>query len=72
METYTVLRAFADSWHLLFMTLFFVGVVVWAFRPGSRRVHDETATMIFRNDDRPATGEAPPSPQGHNEPQEAR
>ncbi len=54
METYTLLRTFADSWHLLFMTLFFLGVVFWAFRPGSRRVHDETASMIFRNDDRPA------------------
>lgn len=55
METYTFLRSFADSWHLLFMTLFFIGVVIWAFRPGSRKVHDETASMIFRNDDTPAT-----------------
>lgn len=54
METYTALRAFADSWHLLFMTLFFVGVVVWAFRPGSRAVHRDVANSIFRNDDRPA------------------
>jgi cytochrome c oxidase cbb3-type subunit IV len=53
METYTLLRSFADSWHLLFMTVFFVGVVVWAFRPGSRRVHDDVANSIFRNDDRP-------------------
>jgi cytochrome c oxidase cbb3-type subunit IV len=57
METYTLLRSFADSWHLLFMTLFFIGVVIWAFRPGSRKVHDETASMIFRNDDRPAAPE---------------
>jgi cytochrome c oxidase cbb3-type subunit 4 len=53
METYTLLRSFADSWHLLFMTLFFIGVVIWAFRPGSRRLHDDTAASIFRNDDRP-------------------
>jgi cytochrome c oxidase cbb3-type subunit IV len=53
METYTLLRSFADSWHLLFMTVFFVGVVVWAFRPGSRRVHHDVANSIFRNDDRP-------------------
>jgi cytochrome c oxidase cbb3-type subunit IV len=53
METYTLLRSFADSWHLLFMTAFFIGVVVWAFRPGSRRVHDDVANSIFRNDDRP-------------------
>ena len=54
METYSLLRSFADSWHLLFMTAFFIGVVVWAFRPGSRRVHDAAASSIFRNDDRPA------------------
>jgi len=54
METYSFLRGFADSWYLLFMTLFFVGVVVWAFRPGSRKPQDEAATSIFRNDDRPA------------------
>ena len=62
METYTALRAFADSWHLLFMTLFFIGVVIWALRPGSRKVHDEAANSIFRNDDRPAGPDADPRP----------
>lgn len=56
MDTYTFLRGFADSWFLLLMTLFFIGVVVWAFRPGSRRVHEDAAEMIFRNDDKPARG----------------
>jgi cytochrome c oxidase cbb3-type subunit IV len=55
METYTWLRAFADSWHLLFMFLFFIGVVLYVFRPGSRKVHDETSSMIFRNEDKPAS-----------------
>ena len=54
METYTWLRTFADSWHLLFMALFFIGVIIWAFRPGSRKVHDDQASMIFRNEDKPA------------------
>jgi cytochrome c oxidase cbb3-type subunit IV len=54
METYTWLRAFADSWHLLFMFLFFIGVVIFVFRPGSRKTHDETSSMIFRNEDKPA------------------
>ena len=57
METYTWLRTFADSWHLLFMTLFFIGVIIWAFRPGSRKVHEETSSMIFRNDEKPAAAE---------------
>ncbi|MBN8292637.1 cbb3-type cytochrome c oxidase subunit 3 [Rhodobacter sp. NTK016B] len=61
METYTLLRSFADSWYLLFMTAFFVGIVAWAWRPGSRKVQEDVANSIFRNDDRPAEdeGQAP-------------
>ncbi|WP_127107175.1 cbb3-type cytochrome oxidase subunit 3 [Pararhodobacter zhoushanensis] len=54
MQTYTLLRSFADSWYLLFMALFFVGIIAWAWRPGSRKVQQEVAASIFRNDDRPA------------------
>lgn len=45
--TYTLLREIADSWVLLAMTLFFVGCGAWAWRPGSRRLHDEAASLIF-------------------------
>ncbi|GGC05611.1 cytochrome oxidase [Marivita lacus] len=55
METYTFLRAFADSWMLLVLFLFFVGVVFWAFRPGSKSTHDDTANIPFRHEDKPAT-----------------
>ncbi|MCW1934856.1 cbb3-type cytochrome c oxidase subunit 3 [Pararhodobacter zhoushanensis] len=62
METYTLLRSFADSWYLLFMALFFVGIIAWAWRPGSRKVQQEVAASIFRNDDRPADdGDRSPS-----------
>ncbi len=54
MHSYTFLRAFADSWMLLAMTLFFLGVILWAFRPGSRPAQQGAATLIFRHDDRPA------------------
>ncbi|MBA3908430.1 MAG: CcoQ/FixQ family Cbb3-type cytochrome c oxidase assembly chaperone [Rhodobacter sp.] len=54
METYSFLRNLADSWFLLAMMLGFLGLCVWAFRPGSRKTHDELANSIFRNDDRPA------------------
>lgn len=50
MDTYTALRQFADSWGLLGMTLFFIGVVVFAFRPGSRRIADEAARIPFRDE----------------------
>jgi cytochrome c oxidase cbb3-type subunit 4 len=58
METYTFLRQLADSWVLLAMTLAFLGIVLWAFRPGSRALHDDAASQIFRNDDRPARKES--------------
>ena len=58
METYSLLREFADSWMLLFLTLVFTGVIFWAFRPGSRRTHDDIAASIFRNDEKPATDSA--------------
>ena len=54
MDTYSIMRQFADSWMLLAMFLFFAGVVVWAFRPGSRKDHEECANLIFRNDKTPA------------------
>ncbi|WP_413868523.1 cbb3-type cytochrome c oxidase subunit 3 [Albidovulum sp.] len=54
MDLYSLLREFADSWALLALFLVFITVVVWAFRPGSRRVHDEIATIPFRHEDKPA------------------
>jgi cytochrome c oxidase cbb3-type subunit 4 len=54
MDTYEALRHFADSWVLLGLTLVFLAVVFWAFRPGGRKSQDEAATSIFRNEDRPA------------------
>jgi cytochrome c oxidase cbb3-type subunit IV len=54
MDTYSLLREFADSWALLLLTLTFLGVIAWAWRPGSRKMHDDAANMIFRNDTKPA------------------
>ena len=50
METYTALRQFADSWALLAMALFFIGVVIFAFRPGSREQADEAAHIPLKDD----------------------
>lgn len=52
METYTAMRHFADSWALLGLTLFFFGVVVFAFRPGSKASADSAANIPL-NDDKP-------------------
>ena len=54
METYSLLRAFADSWVLLALTGVFLGVIFWAFRPGSRTAQADAAASIFRNDTKPA------------------
>jgi cytochrome c oxidase cbb3-type subunit IV len=59
METYSFLREFADSWALLALFTIFVGVIFWAFRPGSRKMHDDAANSIFRHDKKPASGDSP-------------
>jgi len=48
---YTQMRQFADSWGLLFMALFFVGVIVWVMLPGSRRASEEAARIPFGEDE---------------------
>ena len=57
METYTLLRHFADSWALVLLTAVFLGVIVWALRPGSRPLHDEAARSIFRDDTKPTASQ---------------
>ncbi len=53
MDHYSLLRSFADSWALLVLFLFFIGVIVWIMRPGSREIHRDAASMIFRNESKP-------------------
>ena len=50
METYTALRHFADSWGLLGMTLFFLGAILFAFRPGSKKLADDAANIPLKDD----------------------
>lgn len=54
MDLYSLLREFADSWAMLGIFLTFILVVLWAFRPGSRRVHQDIANIPFRHEDKPA------------------
>lgn len=55
MEEYTFLRQLADSWFLVGLFAFFVGVVFWVFRPGSTKTYSDTANIPFRHEDKPAT-----------------
>ena len=50
METYTFLRAFADSWFLIAMFTFFIGAGVWAFWPSQRAARQDAAEIPFRDD----------------------
>lgn len=67
MEIYTLLREFADSWMLLFLFTFFMMVVLWAFRPGSTKTYEDTASIPFRHVDAPAPDTAEATPAAHKE-----
>ncbi|WP_425091444.1 cbb3-type cytochrome c oxidase subunit 3 [Tropicimonas sp. S265A] len=54
MDTYSLMREFADSWMLLFLFVFFVGVCLWALRPGTKDTHKDVAGIPFRHEDKPA------------------
>jgi cytochrome c oxidase cbb3-type subunit 4 len=54
MDTYSLLREIADSWALLMLFVIFVGVVFFAWRPGSSTSHQDAAQVPFRHEDKPA------------------
>lgn len=51
MQTYSLLREFADSWFLIAMFAFFVGIWVFAFWPGLQRAREEAASIPLRDDE---------------------
>ena len=57
MEKYTFLREMADSWMLLLLFLFLIGVFLWVLRPGATKQYRDTANIPFRNSDRPAVAQ---------------
>ena len=57
MEPYSFLRQLADSWALLLLTLFFVGVILFVFRPSGRASQKQAAESIFRHETRPAAAD---------------
>jgi len=56
---YHIFREFADSWFLIFLFVFFLGIVVWVFRPGSRKTYEDTSDIPSRHEDKPASSSAP-------------
>ncbi|MBD9525387.1 cbb3-type cytochrome c oxidase subunit 3 [Paracoccus sp. PAR01] len=63
MEHYSFLRQLADSWVLVVLVLFFVGTILFAWRPGSRPLHRDAAESIFRNEKSPALEGQPEGPE---------
>ena len=57
MDTYSIMREFADSWMLLFMFTFFIGIVLWVLF-SKRGKYNDTANIIFRHDDKPLTDDS--------------
>ena len=49
-STYDILRGLADSWGLAAMTVVFVLLCLWPFRPGARADADKAANSIFEDD----------------------
>ena len=48
---YETLRQAADSWGLLYLTLLFVGIILFTFRPGSKKQADEIAQIPLKEED---------------------
>jgi len=49
--SYDSFRHFADSWGLLYMLAFFIGVLLFILRPGAKKEAQDAAQIPF-NDER--------------------
>lgn len=47
---YKTLAEFAQTWGLVYMVAIFIGVLVYAFRPGAKKTFDEAAKMPLKED----------------------
>ncbi len=50
MDTYSLLREIADSWVLLAMFIFFIGVAVWAFLPSQNTARRDAQMIPFKDE----------------------
>lgn len=58
MDTYSLLREFADSWMLLALFGFFLVVVLRVFLPSTDEAHRDSKHIPFRNENAPAQDDA--------------
>ena len=48
---YTILRELADSWFMLMMFSIFIGIIIFAFRPGTKASYDHLRNLPLQDDD---------------------
>ncbi len=48
--SYETLRQLADSWGLVYLTVIFVAVVAFVFRPGAAKKYDDAARIPLKED----------------------
>lgn len=59
MDTYSFLRELADSWVLLAMTVFYIGAILWALRPGAKKTYEDIGNIPFQYETPRCTGGCP-------------
>jgi len=48
---YTLLRELADSWFMVLMFSFFIGTILFAFRPGTKASYERLRNLPLQDDD---------------------
>jgi len=48
--TYEGLSQFAHTWGLIYLAALFVGVLIYAFRPGARKKFEDAARIPLKED----------------------
>lgn len=48
---YETLRQLADSWGLVYLVVVFISVIIFNFRPGTKKRAEELAQIPFREDE---------------------
>ena len=54
MDTYSLLRQFADSWVMLGIFGFFIGACIWAFLPSQAAAREDASMIPLRDDVAPS------------------
>lgn len=59
--SFETFQAFALSWGMLGLFAFFVGAVLWLWRPGGRAAQQDAARAPFRHENAPDEDQPAPS-----------